>query len=137
WTGWPSAVRLLVALAVAAGGTLAATAGGGLGAGGGWGARAGDSGGRGGRAVRGALAGGLGGGGGGDLGGDDRGGSGCGGRLAIMVVEQQRCQGLPHVPLDVVGEQAEKDMRPDPAAKRWCTGRISRSTVLSDRKERS
>ena len=36
------------------------------------------------------------------------------GRGRVVVVEQERLEGLAHVPLDVVGEHAQQDVRPHP-----------------------
>ena len=33
--------------------------------------------------------------------------------LLVLIGEQQRAPGLEHVPLDVIGEHAQEDMRPD------------------------
>jgi hypothetical protein len=32
----------------------------------------------------------------------------------VVIVEEQECERLPHVPLDVIGEHAEKDVGTDP-----------------------
>lgn len=64
----------------------------------------------------------LGAGGGRDLGGGDGRGSGyCGGR-PVVILEQQRRQRPAHVPGDVIGEHAEKDMRPHPAGEAMVHG---------------
>ena len=67
-----------------------------------------------GKAVRGALAARLGAGGRRGAGGCDGRGPGGPGRGGIVVVEEERGERPAHVPLDVVGEHAEEDVRAHP-----------------------
>ena len=67
-----------------------------------------------GEVVGGALSGGLGACGGRAPGLLDHGGALLLGSGRVVVVEQERLEGLAHVPLDVVGEHAQEDVRPHP-----------------------
>ena len=58
-------------------------------------------------------------------------------RPPVVILEQQRRQLPAHVPWHVVGEHAEKDMRPHPAGEPVMDGTDSRSIDFSERKARS
>lgn len=48
----------------------------------------------------------------------------------VVIVEEQECERLPHVPLDVIGEHAEKDVGTGPDRPSNDRGGTLRSMVL-------
>ena len=55
-------------------------------------------------------------------------------RGRIGLVEQHRGEASAHVPLQIIGQHAEQDVRAHLRCVQWNTGRNSRSTVFSERK---